>query len=85
LSYNCAHFLQSLDRIHRVGGSENIESHYYFLENTDTIENDIYDNLIQKRNKMYDLIEQDYGIYSLDMEDNYEQEELAAYGRLFNA
>ena len=85
LSYNCAQFLQSLDRIHRVGGSEDIESHYYFLENQDTIEHDIYDNLIQKRDKMHDLIEQDYGIYSLDMEDSDEPDEIAAYSRLFNS
>jgi len=30
LSYNCAQYLQSLDRIHRVGGSETKPAHYYF-------------------------------------------------------
>src|SRR6266542_5823207 len=30
LSYNCAQYLQSLDRIHRVGGSETKVAHYYF-------------------------------------------------------
>ena len=32
LSYNCAQYLQSLDRIHRVGGSENKSSYYHFLQ-----------------------------------------------------
>ena len=32
LSYNCAQYFQSLDRIHRVGGSEDKTAHYYFLQ-----------------------------------------------------
>ena len=43
LSYNCAQFLQSLDRTHRVGGSEEIESHYYFLQYKNSIDVDILD------------------------------------------
>src|SRR5690606_7495942 len=35
LSYNCAQYLQSLDRIHRVGGSEFIEATYHFLQYED--------------------------------------------------
>lgn len=83
LSYNCAQFLQSLDRIHRVGGSEEIESHYYFLQNVDSLDSDIYDNLMVKRDKMYDLIERDYSIYSLEMEEADEEDELLAYKRIF--
>ena len=36
LSYNCAEYLQSLDRIHRVGGSEDVVN--YLLQYYNTIE-----------------------------------------------
>jgi SNF2 family DNA or RNA helicase len=81
LSYNCAQYLQSLDRIHRVGGSEINQAHYHFLQYENTIDQDIKANLEQKAEKMYDVIEEDYSIYSLDMfEENYE---VQAYERVF--
>jgi len=83
LSYNCAQYLQSLDRIHRVGGSENHEANYYFLQYKNTIDPDILDNLKRKARKMYDIIEDDYSIYSLDMFDD--EDEVEAYKRLFPA
>ena len=82
LSYNCAQYLQSLDRIHRVGGSELYEANYFFLQYKDTIDPDILDNLERKANKMYDIIEDDYSIYSLDMFD--EEDEVVAYKKLFH-
>lgn len=81
LSYNCAQYLQSLDRIHRVGGSENVDTNYYFLQYTNTIDQDISQNLNDKANRMNDLIEEDYNIYSLDMVD--ENEDGQAYTRFF--
>jgi len=81
LSYNCAQYLQSLDRIHRVGGSEINQAHYHFLQYENTIDQDIKVNLEQKAEKMYDIIEEDYGIYSLDMFE--EDDEIEAYERLF--
>jgi len=81
LSYNCAQYLQSLDRIHRVGGSEKIDTHYYFLQYENTIDKDIAQNLDNKAKKMNDLIEEDYSIYTLDMIDGNEDEK--AYKRLF--
>jgi SNF2 family DNA or RNA helicase len=82
LSYNCAQYLQSLDRIHRVGGSEVNVANYYFLQYENTIDQDIKDNLDRKAVRMHEIIEQDYGIYSLDMFEG--DEENAAYERLFN-
>lgn len=81
LSYNCAQFLQSLDRIHRVGGSEDKEAFYYFLQYENTIDSDIFENIKEKAQRMYDIIEEDYNIYSLDMFED--SDELAAYERLF--
>jgi SNF2 family DNA or RNA helicase len=82
LTYNCAQYLQSLDRIHRVGGSENVEANYYFLQYEDSIDQDILTNLRKKAEKMSRIIDQDYRIYSLDMFDD-DEEELKAYDRLF--
>jgi len=81
MSYNCAQYLQSLDRIHRVGGSETKEAHYYFLQYEDTIDDDIMSNLLRKAAHMRAIIEQDYPIYSLDMFSA--DDELEAYARLF--
>jgi len=81
LSYNCAQYLQSLDRIHRVGGSENKIAHYYILQYADTIDEDILKNLLRKSENMSAIVDQNYPIYSLDMFS--EEEEMAAYERLF--
>ena len=82
LTYNCAQYLQSLDRIHRVGGSEKIEANYYFLQYANTIDQDILISLRRKAEKMYRIIDDDYQVYSLDMFDD-SDDELKAYDRLF--
>jgi len=82
LTYNCAQYLQSLDRIHRVGGSEKIEANYYFLQYANSIDQDILDNLRRKADRMSRIIDQDYSIYAMDMFDD-EEDELKAYDRLF--
>ncbi len=81
LSYNCAQYLQSLDRIHRVGGSETIEANYYFLQYANSIDQDILRNLQRKAEKMSRIIDQDFRIYSLDLFDD--EDEITAYDRLF--
>lgn len=70
MSFNCAQYLQSLDRIHRVGGSENVSVNYYFLHYENNFEQTIMDNLMTKSENMRALIEQDYPIYSMDMLDD---------------
>jgi SNF2 family DNA or RNA helicase len=81
MSYNCAQYLQSLDRIHRVGGSENKKSHYHFLQYVGTVEEDILRNVQRKARQMSAVIDRDYAVYSMDMFED--DEELEAYGRLF--
>ena len=81
LSYNCAQYLQSLDRIHRVGGSEDRVAHYYFLQYADTLDGDILNNVRRKAAQMSAIVDQDYPVYSLDM--FAQDDELAAYERLF--
>ena len=82
LSYNCAQYLQSLDRIHRVGGSETKPAHYYFLLYENSIDSDIIANIRQKEANMNAIIDQDYAIYSLDMFEDVE--DIKAYERLFS-
>ncbi len=81
LSYNCAQYLQSLDRIHRVGGSEKKQANYYFLQYANSIDQDILSNLDQKAQRMYSLIEKDYSIYSMDMFSS--DDDIDAYDRIF--
>lgn len=83
LSYNCAQYLQSLDRIHRVGGSEINTANYYFLQYANTIDSDIKTNLDKKAQKMYDIVDEEYEIYNLDMFEESEEDDLAAYKRIF--
>ena len=81
MSYNCAQYLQSLDRIHRVGGSETTPAHYYFLQYEDTIDSDILMNVRNKALSMSAVIDHDYAIYSLDMFGD--DGDVEAYDRLF--
>jgi SNF2 family DNA or RNA helicase len=83
LSYNCAQYLQSLDRIHRVGGSELNTANYYFLQYENSVDQDIKRNLETKANKMYEIIEEDYEIYNLDLYEEEQDDDIAAYKRLF--
>ena len=67
LSYNCAQYLQSLDRIHRVGGSEHTISHYRFLQCADTFEDRILTNLQEKVVRMAEVIDQDFPLADCDL------------------
>jgi len=81
LSYNCAQYLQSLDRIHRVGGSETKEAFYHFLQYEQTIDLDIKRALERKSARMSRIIDEDCAIYSLDMFEE-DEEELRAYEKI---
>lgn len=83
LTYNAAQYLQSLDRIHRVGGSELNISNYYFLQYENSIDQDIKSSLEIKAKKMYDIIDQDYNICDLDLYDDDAEDDITAYKRLF--
>ena len=69
LSYNCAEYLQSLDRIHRVGGSEKKVSYYRFLQYTRTFEHEIQTNLTEKATRMAEVIDQDFPLALCELKD----------------
>ena len=81
LSYNCAQYLQSLDRIHRVGGSEEAVACYDFLQYADTIDSDILENVRRKADRMNRIVDKEYPIYGLDMFTF--DEDIEAYERIF--
>ena len=59
LNFNAAQFLQSLDRIHRVGGSEEKEVNYYFLHYENSIDTKIYKRVFEKADLQMQVIEDD--------------------------
>lgn len=62
-SFNLTHMLQSRDRIHRLGLSENQKTNYYYFElegrpgERSTIDDKIYTRLEEKKEMMLDTIE----------------------------
>lgn len=76
-SFNCAHFLQSLDRIHRLGLSKDQKTHYYILQSAESIDEIVDSRLRQKMRLMKDVIEGDLpgkipGYWSDDLGDEEE-------------
>ena len=69
LSYNCAEYLQSLDRIHRVGGSEHKISFYHHLQYSDTIEPEILRNISEKAARMAEVLDVDFPYCYTDLPD----------------
>jgi len=56
-SFNCAHFIQSKDRIHRYGLPENAITNYYYLLSENTVDEVIDIRLKIKEERMLALIE----------------------------
>lgn len=56
-TFNAANFIQSKDRIHRVGLQENTETHYHYILSANSIDETIHQRLIEKETRMLELIE----------------------------
>ena len=56
-SFNCAHFIQSKDRIHRYGLASDVETHYYYLISENTVDSVIDERLSEKEQRLLDIIE----------------------------
>jgi len=61
--YNCSNFLQSKDRIHRVGLAPNQETNYYYLISEDSIDGVIQVRLNEKVQRMEQIINQDIPLF----------------------
>lgn len=58
-SFNCAHYLQSLDRIHRLGLEPGQKTHYYLILASHTIDEIVHNRLKSKIEKMRSVLESD--------------------------
>jgi len=65
-SFNAGQYMQSLDRIHRVGLKRTDVISYYFLVVKDTIDETIHRKLEEKRTRMLRLLNDDFQV--VDME-----------------
>ena len=72
MNYNTSEFLQSLDRIHRVGGSEKTLVFYYFLQYENSIDIKIYERVFEKANRQMQVIEEDNLTFSHPDSDNFD-------------
>lgn len=56
-SFNCAHFIQSKDRIHRYGLQPGTVTNYYYLVSENSIDSVIDERLTEKENRLLEIIE----------------------------
>ncbi len=56
-SFNAAHFLQSKDRIHRYGLTNDIETNYYYLVSSNSVDTTIHERLEEKERRLMEIIE----------------------------
>lgn len=66
--YNCGNFLQSKDRIHRVGSEA--ETHYYYFLSKNSIDEVINQKLNEKAERMSKIIDGDIPLFSMLDDDN---------------
>ncbi|ADY14427.1 DEAD/DEAH box helicase [Sphaerochaeta globosa] len=57
MSYNAVHYIQSKDRIHRLGLSPEIKTFYYYIQANNTIDERVYSRVIMKEVRMNQAIE----------------------------
>lgn len=84
-SFNCGQFIQSLDRIHRIGLDKNEKVTYHILIAKNTIDETIDQRLDEKQATMLRVLEDELPVGDLDVE-SYEMEETDSEEELdFNA
>ncbi len=68
---NCAQYMQSLDRIHRIGLDPNEQVHYQIFKSKDSIDEIIDVRLNEKQKRMLKLLEDDFAV--LDLESSFDE------------
>jgi SNF2 family DNA or RNA helicase len=77
-TFNCGQYLQSLDRIHRLGLKKNEKVIYHLIEAVDTIDETIENRLNEKIDRMKSIFSDELPLGSFETEDyefDQEQEE----------
>jgi len=75
-TFNGAHYMQSLDRIHRVGLEENDHVHYWIFLSKNTIDEIIDSRLEEKQNRMLRILDEDFSVLDLDVDESAFSEEI---------
>lgn len=65
-TFNAAHYIQSLDRIHRVGMNPGDRVQYYLLQSQNTIDEVIDQRLAEKEVRMRALLDEDISVMNLE-------------------
>lgn len=74
-TFNGAQYLQSLDRIHRVGLAPKDHVHYYIIQATDSVDLVVDQRLEEKKLRMLQLLEDELPVMSLDISEDEVSEE----------
>lgn len=74
-TFNCAHYLQSKDRIHRVGLKLTDEINYFLLIGRNSIDEVVDDRLNKKERAMLRLLEADFSTVDLELPEDAISEE----------
>ena len=56
-SFNCAHYMQSKDRIHRYGLAKDVVTNYYYLLSEESVDETVDARLRMKESRMLEIIE----------------------------
>ena len=67
-NYNTAEFIQSMDRIHRVGGSTTEPVYYDFLHYEDSVDEQVYRRVFEKADRQMQVIEEENVMFALNYE-----------------
>lgn len=67
-TFNCGQYLQSLDRIHRIGLAPSDQINYYILTCEDTIDEDVRDRLEEKEQRMRQVIDEELPLLAMEVE-----------------
>lgn len=65
-SFNGTHYMQSLDRIHRIGLDPNTQVNYYFFQAKNSVDEIIDTRLKEKQKRMLELLDDDFAILNLE-------------------
>lgn len=65
-NYNTAEFIQSMDRIHRVGGSTTEPVYYDFLHYEDSVDEQVYRRVFEKADRQMQVIEEENLMFDLN-------------------
>lgn len=65
-TFNCAQYMQSLDRIHRIGLDADEQVHYYIFQTKDSIDQVINQRLLEKQKQLLELLNDDFALLDLE-------------------